>query len=167
MIDSTCFLCGETHPWKECPKMEAKPPVPAFPIDLPKSQDTLASLPPTQFEQIFGTGAEGLLQDVTDGAPEDWTDEQRSLALRILSGDASMRSKNNEEQRILDDIAQQMAFGQYPSKTTQTPTRVVRDIRPPHIRSQSEMEHFPEEFQPFPSLRDWPLSSDHPEGSQD
>lgn len=170
MTDQICFLCGETHPWNECPKMEARAPAPPFPMDLPGPPAPVTPLPPTQFEQLYGRGAEELLQDVTDGDPEDWSNEQRELALRILSGITSISTANNEERRVLDDIARKMAFSKTPAQKAQAKLQEaqsrLRDVRPPHIRSQEEMEHFPEEYQPPPAERDWPISPDHPEGKQ-
>lgn len=165
MTEQICFLCGEIHPWNECPKMEARAPAPPFPMDLPGPPAPVVPLPPTQFEQLYGRGAEGLLQDVTDGDPEDWSNEQRELALRILAGVTSIQAANNEERRVLDDIARKMALSSPKPKqpADKLPKRVVR---PPHIRSQEEMETFPEEYQPPPAERDWPISPDHPEGKQ-
>ena len=145
--------------------MEARAPSPPFPVNLPGSEAPAPPLPPTQFEQLYGRGAEGLLQDVSDGDPEEWSNEQRELALRIIAGITTIDSANNEERRILDDIARKMALSK--PKPPQLPAKLpVRDLRPSYVRSQEEMENFPEEYQPPPEQRDWPISPDHPEGKQ-
>ena len=121
---------------------------------------------PVDTEQLYGRGAEGLLQDVSDGDPEEWSNEQRELALRIIAGITTIDSANNEERRVLDDIARKMALSK-PKPQQPAATLPVRDVRPPHVRSQEEMETFTEEYQPLPKDRDWPISPDHPEGQQD
>jgi hypothetical protein len=164
MTNTICFLCGEIHPWNECPKMEARPPAPPFPVELPKPPEVAASLPPTQFEQLYGQGAESLLQDVVDGDPELWDQEQRELSLKILAGLTTLKTRDLEERRILDEIGHRMAFA--PATKKEQP-KVVIDTRPPYVRSQEEMETFENEYMPPPSERDWPFSPDHPEGTQD
>ena len=123
--------------------MEARAPSPPFPVNLPGSEAPAPPLPPTQFEQLYG-----------------------ELALRIIAGITTIDSANNEERRVLDDIARKMALSK-PKPQQPAATLPVRDVRPPHVRSQEEMETFTEEYQPLPKDRDWPISPDHPEGQQD
>ena len=165
MIESICFLCGDKHPWKECPSMEARAPAPPFPVELPHQLEPSASLPTTQFEQLFGRGAEGVLLDVLDGDKDTWSEQEQDLALRVLAGLTTIDAANNEDRSVLDEIARKIAL---PDQPGQKPRAILSArARPSYVRTQEEMEHFPEEYQPAPEARDWPISPDHPEGKQD
>ena len=164
---TNCVFCGGQHDNTDCPmfgKTDAY--LNAFaPKALPLPEEpSRSSLPPTQFEELFGAEP-GLLADVADGPPEYWTPEQQALALKILAGESDLRPANNEDRRILDGIAEQMATLKDPrGKPPATlPTPIYR---PPGVHTQAEMENFEEEYQPPVAKRDWPLSPDHPEGEQ-
>jgi len=132
-----------------------RPPEVGPPPDAPAS-----SLPPAQFVQLFGEGAEGLLQDVLEG--DEWTPAQRVLAMDILNGDRSISELQGEDRAVLDEISQQLAHAPAQRKEPEAP----KVVRPSWIATQNEMESFPNEYHPHPSQRDWPMSPDDPEGEQ-
>jgi hypothetical protein len=128
--------------------------------DPPHEEPPSSSLAPTQFEELFGEGAEPLLQDVLE-RPDVFTKDQQDLAMAILGGTKSVRGANNEDRSHLNEIAQQLAFLKPPAP--QAPATIPR---PAYVRTRAEMENFEEEYQPPPEKRDWPISPDDPEGSQ-
>lgn len=132
---------------------------PGPPTIIPPPQDaTASSLAPTQFTELFGEGSEEMLQDVLDG--EEWSPAQRALATHILGGEKSIKELTGEDRAVLDDIAHQLVAPRPVAPPPPTPTR------PSWVATQGEMESFPNEYQPHPSQRDWPMSPDHPEGEQ-
>jgi hypothetical protein len=156
-----CFICGGNHPHHECDLIQPPRP-PAPPTTTPPPEEPPgSSLPITRFEELFGEGAEGLLQDVIDQDPQLWTADQRELAFRILGGDRELRSLTSEERSILDEITGHLAG---PRRTVERAPATIP--RPAYIRTQAEMENFEEEYQPPPEKRDWPFSPDDPEGFQ-
>jgi hypothetical protein len=134
---------------------------PGPPTTTPPPEDaTASSLAPTRFIQVFGEGAEGLLQDVVDGDPEDWTPDQQMLALKVLSGELDLKDLGGEERSVLDGITDLLASPRAPKP--KTPATIQR---PSHYSTQAEMENFDQEYQPPPARQDWP-SGDLPEGDQ-
>jgi len=132
---------------------------PGPPTIIPPPTDaTASSLAPTQFTELFGEDAEGLLQDVLEG--DEWTPAQRELAIHVLGGDKKLGELTGEERGVLDEITQQLMAPKPPAPKPPAP------VRPSWIATQAEMESFPEEYQPHPSKRDWPISPDDPEGEQ-
>ena len=95
-----------------------------------------SSLAPTQFEELFGEGAEGLLLDVLD-RPDAFSRDQQDLA-RIMLGRGSTLPANDDERDQIDDIARQLASLK-PPPTPQAPTKTPR---PAYIRTREEMEDF-------------------------
>jgi len=71
-----------------------------------------SSLQPTLFEQLYGQGAENLLQDVLD-YPEVFTDEENTLAWEILGGTKKLKTLNVNERSMLDHITDRLVDGGY------------------------------------------------------
>jgi hypothetical protein len=139
-----CFVCGGDHSFKECPSIQ--PPAPPTPPSMdPQEERPSSSLAPTQFEEIFGEGAEGLLEDVLD-RPDVFNKEQQDLALAILGGNKSLHSASGEDRTHIDDIAQQLAFLSPPAPKTTV------DVRPAYVHYQAEMEDFEEPTSPWPMI---------------
>lgn len=110
-----------------------QPPAPPG-IESPKEEPSSSSLAPTQFEELFGEGAEGLLQDVLE-RPDVFTKDQRDLALSILGGDKSTRPSDGDDRELLDNIAYGLAVLRPPMQATPT-----GDIRPAYVHTREEME---------------------------
>ena len=136
MIDfkNYCFVCGGGHPHEECPLMQPpKPPELGVTVEEPKR----SSLPLTQFEDLFGEGAEGVLLDVLD-RPDVFDKDQQDLATTILSGENAIRTLDDEERERLDGMTRTLArLKKYePSK------KKLADPRPAYVRTKEEMEDF-------------------------
>jgi len=128
-----CFVCGGAHPFKDCPSIQ--PPSPPAPPNMnPPEERPRSSLAPTQFEELFGEGNEGLLLDVLD-RPDVFSKDQQELAMDILGGRRSMRSIEGEDRVNLDEIAHQIAF----LKPVSTDASVAR---PAYVHTREEMEDF-------------------------
>jgi hypothetical protein len=158
-----CVFCGEPHPQLECPLFGKTEDylgryAPAPPdANTPPEEPSSSSLPPTQFEQIYGKEAEPLLMDVLDG-PDEFRPEQRELALLLASGEKKLEELTGEERDILNGITHRMAYG------TPPPPKPAIMPRPAGVHTQFEMENFENEFMPPADKRDWPISPDDPEG---
>ena len=163
-MTDACVFCGATdHDNRTCPMFgSTKTYLQTFApkVDSPPEEPPRSSLAPTQFEELFGEGAEGILQDVLD-RPDVFDREQQELALAVLGGTKSVRGANNEDRSVLNEIARQLAYLKPPPP--QAPAIIPR---PSYVRTRAEMESFGEEYMPPPSQRDWPLTPDDPEGSQ-
>jgi hypothetical protein len=133
LVTDCCFVCGGNHPFKECPTIQ--PPAPPG-IELPKETPSSVSLAPTQFEELFGEGAEGLLQDVLE-RPDVFTKDQRDLALSILGGDKTLRPSDGDDRELLDNIAYGLAVLKPPMSSSP-----AGDSRPSYVRTREEMEDF-------------------------
>jgi len=112
-----------------------RPPAPPT-IYSPVEEPSSSSLAPTQFEDLFGQGAEGLLQDVLE-RPDVFTKDQRDLAISILGGEKAIRSSDEDDRALLDNIAYGLAVLRPP-----TSPEPARDTRPAYIRTREEMEDF-------------------------
>lgn len=115
-----------------------QPPSPPTPpgVNTPKEEPSRSSLAPTQFEELFGEGAEGLLQDVLD-RPDVFSGDQQDLALAILGGDKTVSAASGEDRTRLDEIARQLAFLKSPP-----PKAPAKIPRPAYVRTREEMEDF-------------------------
>lgn len=134
--------------WKDLarPLLEALPPLePPLPPEAPKppeppsthpkpEEPPRSSLAPTQFEELFGEGAEALLLDVLD-RPDAFSRDQQDLA-RVLLGRGSVRPADDAEREHIDAIARQLASLKPPTSTTPPNTR------PAYVRTREEMEDF-------------------------
>lgn len=114
-----------------------QPPNPPTPpgVSTQKEEPVRSSLAPTQFEELFGEGAEGLLEDVLD-RPDAFSKDQRDLAMAILGGDKSINSADAEDRTRINEIAHNLAF--LNPITPKTPV----DDRPVYVRTRAEMEDF-------------------------
>jgi len=134
---TNCLLCGGEHPLKQCPlTADTKTYLEHFAPKVTREEHKRSSLAPNQFESLFGVGAEELLQDVLEG--EEWSPEQRELALHILGGDKAIHGLTGEERNVLDGIAQQLASSG-PRADKSTPVESA-PVRPSWIATQAEME---------------------------
>lgn len=131
-----CFICGGEHPHTTCPSM--LPPAPPRPPDFNQTPEERprSSLAPTQFEELFGEGAEGLLLDVLD-RPDIFDEDQRDLALAVLNGEERIDSLNDESRQRLDEIGRHLAYLE-----PYVPPKEGEDARPAYIRTREEMENF-------------------------
>ena len=130
-----CFACGGDHPYTECPSIAPpKPPAPPG-VNPPTEERPSSSLAPTQYEELFGEGMEGLLQDVLDRRRFFSKDEQ-NLASAILSGSSSIRSEDEDERAMLDSIARKLAYLEPPVVQEPEP------VRPAYVHTREEMETF-------------------------
>jgi len=113
-----CPICNELHDFGKCPLFGSKdeylsraaptPPAPPFPVELPPEQPRVrGSLARTQFEELFGPGAEGLLQYVYDNP--DFAPDSQSLALLILAGHKKINELDAHDRTVLDRVALQIA----------------------------------------------------------
>lgn len=110
-----CLFCKETHPTNACPLfaktdiyLQTYAPKPPDVLPPIKEDAPASSLAPTQFIQLFGEGAESMLQEVLDG--DEWSPEQRELAILILGGDQDIHKLAADKLDILDTITQQLAY---------------------------------------------------------
>lgn len=126
--------------------------------DIPPEELPSSSLPLTQFEQMFGRGAEPLLGEVMDD--DRFSPEQRQLALEIAGG-RKLSALTPEDHAQLDDITQQMVTMPAKKDPPPPPPR-----KAPYISTRAEMENFEEEFMPPVVKKDWPISPEDPEGFQ-
>lgn len=121
-------LPPEPPPPPEAPKPPEPPNTDPKPEEPPRS-----SLAPTQFEELFGEGAEALLLDVLD-RPDAFSRDQQDLA-RVLLGRGSVRPADDTEREHIDAIARQLASLKPPAP--QAPTE---EPRPAYVRTREEME---------------------------
>ena len=115
-----------------------QPPSPPAPpgVNTQAEEPPRSSLAPTQFEEIFGEGAESLLQDVME-RPDVFTKDQRRLAAEILSGEKAVRSSDGDDRELLDNIAYGLAVLKPPMSSSP-----AGDSRPSYVRTREEMEDF-------------------------
>ena len=145
MINTTaiCMFCRGPHTFRNCPLLAptktylnafAPPP----PLITPQETRARVSLAPTLFEQLFGPGAEVLLQEVPD-RPESYTSDEIELAWQILSGAKQIKGLQPDERDILDAITHRMA-GVAPVKqpAKQTERRLEDDEGPPRDATEYE-----------------------------
>lgn len=127
--------------------MEARAPAPPLPIPIPEPPPTAPSLPPTQFEQTYGPGAEGLLQYVPDNPV--YTPEQHLFALLVLGGQKDITKLDEYDQDVLDDITQRMIHEptQTTKKAREAEAERVKRLReiPPGSMLHKDVEVLPEE----------------------
>lgn len=128
-----CFACGGDHSYQECPSLQ--PPKPPSMSTTPEERSR-SSLPPTQYEEMYGEGAEGLLLDVLDRSDE-FNEDQRNLARLILSGSETISSLDAADRERLDVIGRQLA--QLEPREEPIPEK---PIRPAYVRTREEMENF-------------------------
>jgi hypothetical protein len=113
-----CPICNELHDFGKCPLFGTKeeylsraapmPPAPPLPVELPPEKPRVSgSLARTQFEDIFGRGAEGLLQYVHDNPA--YSPDQQTLALLVLAGHKKIEELDLHDREVLDRIALQLA----------------------------------------------------------
>lgn len=133
-----CPICNELHDYGKCPLFGTKeeylarvapmPPAPPLPVELPPEQPRVrGSLARTQFEELFGQGAEGLLQYVYDNP--DYTPEQQTLALLVTAGHKKINELDSHDRTELDRIALRLAT-QPAGARAQQQAQVVRQ---PHL----------------------------------
>ena len=114
-----------------------QPPSPPAPPSVnPPEEPPSSSLAPTQFEELFGEGAEGLLLDVLD-RPDAFDEDQQDLARSILNGDEAIASLDEEGRTRLDEMGRHLAFLE-----PYAPPEPEEIARPAYVRNQSEMEDF-------------------------
>lgn len=134
---TNCLLCGGEHPLKQCPlTADTKTYLEHFAPKVTREEHKRSSLAPNQFESLFGVGAEELLQDVLEG--EEWSPEQRELAIHILGGDKTIHGLTGEERSVIDGIAQQLASSR-PGRRG-PPAIIPAPVRPAYVATQAEME---------------------------
>lgn len=158
-----CVFCGaEDHDSGSCPMFGTTDSyLKAFAprADASPEEPVRSSLPSTQFEQVFGPGAEPLLGEVMDD--DRFSPEQRQLAMEIAGGVRNLHELTPEDHAHLDDITLQMMT--QPAKKDPPPPPPRKS---PYISTRAEMENFENEYMPPVEKRDWPLSPFDPEGFQ-
>lgn len=132
MIDY-CFACGGDHPHGACPLL--RPPAPPS-VDSRPEEHPRTARPNTQYEEMFGEGAEGLLLDVLD-RPDTFDEDQRDLARSILSGEEAIPTLGPEGRQRLDEIGRDLVHLDpfVPPVREDAP-------RPTYVRTRKEMEDF-------------------------
>jgi hypothetical protein len=136
-MTETCTFCGQQHSFRKCPMFGKKEEYLAAyaPKPYPTGEAKPSpSLPPTQFEQLFGRGAEAVLQDVLDH-PDSFTHDEVNLCWQILSGAKVIKKLDAEDRTLLDHIAIQLATMNKPVSTRpperQLPERRLEDDEGP------------------------------------
>ena len=146
-----CPLCGEDdHDQKDCyllgdtaTYLGRLAPRPPGVDDEPGEPKGSPSLPKTQFEELFGKGAEPSLIDAIDD--EDYSVEERQLAVEILADLKHIDALSPEDRDTLDGIALRMATA--PAKK---PARVdpPKAVRPAGVHTWQEMQEEGDEDAP-------------------
>ena len=137
-MNDTCFMCGKEHSFRQCPLFSDTTTYLGHVAPKPFEQEEpkRSSLPPTQFEQLFGQEAEPLLIDVID-APEQYSPQEQQLAWELISKEKSIGQLDTQDAQVLDSIAEQMI---YDTPASKTPTAPLPSN--PGIATQAEMEYF-------------------------
>lgn len=137
---TSCLFCNGDHDSSACPMFgKTKEFLATYaPTTKPTLQEpSSSSLAPTQFEELFGRGAEPLLMDALDDP--DLTAEQQELAREIAGGSKRMDELTPEDHRQLDEITLRLVHGG--SRQDHVDPPPVRR-RPAYVSTREEMENF-------------------------
>ena len=138
-----CLLCGQKHSFHKCPLFGSKKTyLDTFaPKPFLKEEPVRSSLAPTLFEELYGPGAELILQDVPDH-PESFTSDEINQAWQLLGGTKKIKGLDLDERELLDSITHRLAEGKYDKpRTKHTVERHPEaDEGPPRDEDHESME---------------------------
>lgn len=137
---TNCPFCAGLHESSSCPLfgkteeyLKACAPSPHPPAPEPPS----SSLAPTQFEELYGQGAEPLLLDALEDP--DLTPGQQDLAQELAYGTKQISDLSPEEREELDVVTRKLVY------PTPAPAAREAPVRPGYVSTWQEMEETPPE----------------------